>query len=372
MISMKIAIIGAGAAGLMCACHIRTEHTVLIFDKNAESGRKLLLTGNGRCNLTNLVEPAEFLKSVPQGAEFLKHSIYNFNSQHAINFFNNLGVESVVEDNNRVFPKQGRAGGVRQVLETYARNCGVQFKFGHTITNIESNRGGFVVKTNGESFSFDAVIIATGGLSFPKIGSTGDGFEFAKNLGHTIITLRPALCGLQFETPTGFQGVSVPVSATLGCYTEQGSIMFTKNGVGGPIIFKLTSELKESSINGQELIIDFVPNIKNPTFDPKDKPFYAFRKYLPQNVANWLVARGDKPKDIKSIRVAIKDFDPIDTATITRGGVDTAQINPETMESKIVPNLYFIGEVLNVDGLSGGFNLQIAWSTATTCARSFK
>jgi len=370
---MKIAIVGAGAAGLMCACMLDVEHTVVVFDKNESVGKKLLLTGNGRCNLTNLVSSEEFLESIPQGREFLKHSIGEFTPNDTIKFFNKLGVETIVESDNRVFPKQGKANGVRQALEDYARARGVEFRFDSAVADVVRKGEVFEIMVDGfVSEQFDAVIIATGGVSFPSTGSTGDGYEIASKLGHKNVSPRPALCGLQFETTTGFQGIGVRARVTLGGNSEVGNAMFTKNGIGGPLIFKLSSLFGEGSVEGEMLNVDFVPDIERPIFDVKDKPFYAFRKHLPQNVANWLVGLGMKPKDIKNVRIKIKDFEPIEIATVTRGGVCISEINPETMESKHVQNLFFIGEVIDVDGLSGGFNLQIAFSTAVVCARSIR
>jgi len=355
---MKIAIIGAGASGLMCACHLSPEHDVTIFDKNDIVGKKLLLTGNGRCNLTNLVTPDEFLKCIPQGAEFLSHAIHNFTPQDTIDFFAKLGIDTKTENNNRVFPISGGARAVTKALENFALSRGVKFELNKSITDI-----------NELLAQFDKVIIATGGISYPTTGSDGDGYEFARLIGHNIIQPRPALCGLQFKTPTGFQGVSLSVHATLGNHTEMGDMMFTTNGVSGPVIHKLTSLYKHNSVTNQILTVDFIPKIEKPTFNPSDKPFFAFRKYLQQNISDWLAKSSYSPKDIKQIRIPIKDFDDIKAATITRGGIDLAQVDPITMQSKIVRNLYFIGEILDVDGLSGGFNLQIAFSTAVAVTR---
>ena len=357
---MRIAIIGAGAAGLMCACMLPEHADVTVFDGNDTVGRKLLLTGKGRCNLTNLVSPAQFLRSVPRNAEFVSHAIHAFAPHDTVAFFNQLGLETVVENNNRVFPKSNKARDVVAVLETHARSRGIKFELGHTVTDIHLLMS-----------EFDTVVVATGGMSFSGTGSTGDGFTFAHTLGHSILPTRPSLCGLQLATPTGFQGTSLTVSATLGPHTEVGDMMFTRNGVSGPVIHKLTSLFMDHEIRGQTLTIDLIPNIAKPQFNPADKPFYAFRKYVPQTIANWLTTLGHKPTNIKSIRIPIADFDPIDAATVTRGGVDITQIDPVTMQSRLIPNLYFIGEVLDVDALSGGFNLQIAFATAVACARSF-
>ncbi|MCL2846726.1 MAG: aminoacetone oxidase family FAD-binding enzyme [Firmicutes bacterium] len=352
---MKIAIIGAGAAGLMCACMLPVEYDVTVFDGNSDAGAKLLLTGNGRCNITNLVSVDEFLKSVPRNAEFLTPSLKAFTPADTVAFFEGIGISTKIENNNRVFPAVDKAKGVRDALKKHALSRGVNFKFNTIVRNIDT--------------SFDVVIIATGGVSFPNTGSTGDGYLFAKQFGHDIVPPRPALTGLLLEIPTGFMGTSVHVSAAIGDVSAVGDMMFTKDGVSGPVIFKLTS-LINGPVHGREMLIDFVPHIDRPVFDAKDKPFYAFRKYLPDKVANWLAARGDKPADIKSIRVPIRDFMDIKTATVTRGGVDVSQIDANTMQSKLASNVYFIGEVLDVDGLSGGFNLQIAFSTAVACARA--
>ncbi|MCL2756406.1 MAG: aminoacetone oxidase family FAD-binding enzyme [Firmicutes bacterium] len=366
---MKIAIIGGGAAGLMCACLMSSGHSVTLFEKNESVGKKLLLTGNGRCNLTNLTTPGAFLKSVPNGNEFLSPAIHSFTPNDTIKFFEEIGIQTRVEDKNRIFPTTGGAMAIKKALENLAESRGVKFMLYSNVTNITKAQSCYELSILNENYIFDAIIIATGGMSFPTTGSTGDGFVFAETFGHKIIPVRPSLCGLRFETSTGFQGISIECTVTLDDIKETGSMMFTKNGVSGPVIFKLSSMLKGQSVAGKEIVIDFVPHIDKPTFDSKDKPFFAFRKYLPQNVANWLVARGDKPTSIKKIRIPIKDFEPIETATITRGGVDLHEINPENMESKLNKDMFFIGEVLNIDALSGGFNLQIAFSTAHACAK---
>ena len=372
---MKIAIIGAGAAGLMCACKIGVEHSVIVFDKNDVSGKKLMITGRGRCNVTNLVGVDEFLKSVPRNADFLRKSLEKFTPEDAVRFFERLGVEMHVENGNRVFPVQGGAKTIRKALEEYVISRGVELRFGSAVTDISKVDNKFLVIVNSKSLEFDKVIIATGGVSYQVTGSSGDGYFFARKFGHRVIEVRPSLCGLRFEEQTGIQGTSLTCGVRILdeqmkslTSLEIGAMVFTKNGVSGPVIHKVVSLFKQDKISGYYICIDFVPNIDEPVFDLKDKPFYAFRKYLPTKVADWLAKRGELPSLIKRVVVPIKDFEDIESATVTRGGVCVSEVDSRSMESKLVLGLFFIGEVLDVDGFSGGFNLQIAFSTGVAGA----
>ena len=410
---MNIAIIGAGASGLMCACQLPKHHIITLIEKNATSGKKLLLTGKGRCNITNLCAPNSFLNSIPQNAEFLAHAINLFTPQSTVDFFNDLGLETITENNNRIFPKTGKAQAVRQILELAATANGARFLYNTQANSIQKSEKGFAVSTTNlatnqsEQLEFDTVIVATGGLSYSATGSTGDGYSFAFSLGHNIITPRPSLCGIQLIEPAGFMGTSVQVKAkildpygrsVLSIRNAVGEIMFTKLGISGPAIFRNIAHFKGQSLANYTLAIDFMPFseteelvwlIEKAIIENADKSvFYVLRKFLPQNIANWLtdISNINKAKPVKTFKikeravilellkdtqVAIKGFDPIDTATITRGGVDVSQIDPTSMQSKLVTNLYIIGEALDVDGLSGGYNLQIAFSTAAACAKSF-
>jgi len=383
---MKIAIIGAGASGLMCACMLPTNLSVTVFDKNPSSGKKLLLTGKTKCNLTNLCSPKQFLESVPQNPKFLTPSLHKFTPSNTIKFFESIGVKTLVKDNNRVFPNTGGANSIKQAMQNFAISRGITFKFNTKVTTVEQQdtETNFTVNTLDISneitqHCFDIVIIATGGMSFPGTGSTGDGYEFAKSFGHDIATPRPSLCGLQFRNSSGISGQTIfcgvqILDRTYAPVTKKqfGNMLFTKHGVSGPVIFNAVSTFKSHSIKNHFLQIDFLPNTeKHPQFDPKDKPFYAFKEYLPTSVANWLAKQAIHPAEIKNVRIPISDFDSIETATITRGGIAINNINSETMESKLVPNLFFIGEVLDVDAFSGGFNLQIAFCTAVACAKNF-
>jgi len=405
---MKIGIIGAGAAGLMCASLLNKKHEVVLFDKNSTAGKKLLLTGGGRCNLTNLVEVDEFLESVKQNSEFFLSALQEFVPKDAVDFFNKIGIETQVENNSRVFPKIGRATDVRDALQKAALEKGAEFRFESSIINIEKIDKNFALtvlclKTHKKSIhQFDVVIMATGGMSYPITGSTGDGYIFASKFGHRVIPTRPALCGLQLQNRTRVHGSTITcgIAVVDGNFNhitkkETGEMMFTKNGISGPVIFRTTSNFKQKNISSYFLQIDFVPHYTKNEIEeklstlikenPKDKIFYVFRKFVPQAVANWLVeisgisktkscanfTFAEKQKffsTIKDAHVKIKDFDSIETATITRGGIDVVDINSSNMQSKLIKNLFFIGEILDIDALSGGFNLQIAFSTAATCA----
>ncbi|MCL2555574.1 MAG: aminoacetone oxidase family FAD-binding enzyme [Firmicutes bacterium] len=399
---MNIAIIGAGAAGLLSACMIDSKHEVIVYEKNEIAGKKLLLTGNGRCNLTNLVAPDIFLKSVSKNADFLKDTLACFSSQDTVDFFKNLGVPIKIEDSNRIFPVSNKAIEIRDILLKSAINKGVQFLFSTNIIEINKINDKFLIVSNTNHRYFDIVVIATGGLSYSKTGSNGDGYKFAKNFFHKVVEPRACLCGLVFDQKTNFQGTSIDCEIEILDSTDnimvtkqKGSLMFTKNGVSGPVIFKSSSLFKGQTISNHYLKINFVPHLKKEDFvyqmkkSAADKPFYLFRKYLPANIANWLINIFNLPKNkslekmhldekeklfkaLSSALVKIKDFENIETAIITRGGVDILDIDKKTMQSKLVKGLYFIGEVLDIDGLSGGFNLQIAFSTAAACAKALQ
>ena len=413
---MKIAIIGGGAAGLMCACRlagIDNGHEVIVIEKNSETGKKLLLTGNSRCNITNLVDVQEFLESVPRNAKFLSSSLYRFSPSDTVEFFEQLGVRVKVEDNNRVFPLVGGAQAIKQVMEDFAKSKGVKFWLGADVDEVIKKDVGFDVEIKGRIEYSDRVIIATGGVSFPMTGSGGAGFDFARKLGHSVVSPRASLCGLMLAKSTGVHGVTINCGVEIlssgemsdgimakSKFTpltkrEVGNLLFTKSGVSGPCIFRSVARFSGHSIKRHWLQIDFVPSLTHGTLEedvlqyiadnPRKQILSLVREYVPESVADFIISvttlneslvigqitkeeRKNVVNALKALRVVIKDFESIDGATITRGGVCVNEVNPKTMESKLVADLYFIGEVLDVDALSGGFNLQIAFSTAVACA----
>lgn len=398
----RVAIIGAGASGLMCVCMLPQNCAVTVFEKNTSAGKKLLMTGKSKCNITNLVEKEEFLKSVVHNAQFVANSLHGFSSIATMFFFKSLGIDMRVEEGNRVFPATGGAAAIKHAMQNHAKSRGVEFVFDFAINDIKKTAGGFELIGNKQSRFFDVVIIATGGVSYPITGSTGDGFAFARKFGHKVIAPRASLCGLQLAKATGLDGVSVQccvqvLDASFAPLTdkETGSMLFTKNGVSGPAIFRTVARYKQQTIGNHVLQIDFIPSLSAKELEEKiaknkrEKLFFVLRRFMPTSVADWVAKSKNLPaakicgqltkQEINKIhsalcafRVAIKDFEDINFATITRGGIDVSEIDSNTMESKIIPNLYFIGETLDVDALSGGFNLQIAFSTASACAKALQ
>lgn len=358
---MKVAIIGAGAAGLMCACRLPEFFSVTVFERNDAAGKKLLMTGNGRCNVTNLREPDDFLENVPRNSEFLSHAVNVFSPKDMVGFLGTLGIKTHVEDNMRVFPDVGGAAGIRNAMQKFAQSRGVDFKFHTVITTISKTDIGFVVNDK----QFDAVIIATGGLSY----SEGvNGYTLAKSLGHTITSTRPGMCGIVLKNPIKAQGASVRATIQIGDSAPlTGDILFTDYGISGPTVFKAVSRFHGDKISGQSLQINFAPDLTHTPATTGKNPFYTIRKFVPKSIANWLVQNGGATALTQS-RLLIKDFRGIDGAIVTRGGVDVSQIENKTMESRLVKNLFFIGEVIDIDALSGGFNLQCAFSTAVACS----
>mgnify|MGYP003295065668 CR=1 FL=1 len=406
MDKVNIAIIGAGASGLMCASLLanNSKLNISIFDKNLDGAKKLLITGNGRCNVTNLSDVDELLNNIPHNSKFMFSALNNFSAYDMISYLSNNGVDYIVEQNNRVFPKTNKAQTIKDMFESQLKNANnIKLHYGCNVESIEKTNNGFVVKSQGVEEQFNIVVVATGGLSYPLTGSSGDGLKFAKNLGILTTLTRPALCGFRiknnpFKLLQGV-GLNVALSAesnnTSLCNTA-GDIMFTNFGVGGPAAFKLSSLIEYHSANGLNLIIDFIPNLTDVELEldikqfikqnPKKQLLSLLCSFVNEKVAgvicnfleveqNFQIANLNLKhiKDIvnllKHFKTTIESFDNIERATVTRGGVDIKHINPATMQTKLYDNLFFIGEVLDVDAFSGGYNLQIAFSTAAACAK---
>jgi len=329
-----------------------------------------------------------------------------FSPKDTVKFFEELGVPTHTEDNNRVFPSIGKATAIKITMQGFAQSRGVKFLFENNITGIDKTQVGFTVTVNGKHEFFDAVVIATGGLSFPVTGSTGDGLVFAGKLRHNIIPTRSSLCGLKLARPTDLQGMSTVCEVQVldkdsAQITNKavGNMLFTKTGVSGPVIYETVAKFTPQSICGHSLKINFAPDLSQMQLEEtlqkllaehqKKKLIHVVRHFMPLSVADWVIKtaglNGSKLSGqitkternilfsfVRGTRVVITDFEDIAHATITRGGIDVHEVDPKTMQSKLIPNLFFIGEVLDVDALSGGFNLQIAFSTAVACARALE
>ena len=397
---MKIIVIGGGPAGMMAAIRAAENGAeVILFEKNNRLGRKLSITGKGRCNLTNAADTAEIIKNIPGNGKFLNSALNNFTANDTVNFFESLGLKTKIERGNRIFPESDNAAEVIDVLNKKLAALNVDVKLNAPVENIIADKKIRGVEVGGKFFDADAVILATGGKSYPATGSTGDGFIFAKKLGHTVTEILPALVPLETEEDfvQTLQGLSLRnVRVTLLADNKRvneifGEMLFTHFGVSGPIILTLSRQvakfLRESAF--VELLINLKPALTPEQLDTRI--LRDFEKFKHKNIKNALIellpnklipvvidlAFIDENKKIDAITkderrrlieilrglpLTVTATRPIDEAIVTAGGVSVKEINPRTMESKIISGLFIVGEVVDVDGNTGGFNLQAAWA----------
>lgn len=402
---MRIIVVGAGPAGLFYSINASClGHEVVLLESNEKAGKKLFITGKGRCNVTNACEGKEFLNNVVTNAKFLFSSLSKWNSFDTIDFFNSHNCPLVIERGNRVFPKSYKAYDITDTLVRECRKNGVSIKFNTKVLEINKINNEFVVKTNSSNFTSDAVVIATGGKSYSQTGSRGDGYLFAKKFNHTIIYPVPALCPIKVKENfqkemLNFTLKNVTLKASSGKFEnkEFGDLEFLSNALTGPIA--LTTSSLINRFDDVTLSIDFKPALSEEQLDnrllreiknyEKGTVLDLIKKVLPSAVIPMFLSKLDVDQDeslvyltkenrykivnlIKSFPFSYAGLDNIDRAIVTSGGVDIKQINPKTMESKLVPNLYFIGEVLDIDAFTGGFNIQIALSTAYSAANALK
>ena len=397
-----IAVIGGGAAGLMAAIHAANFGVpVTVFERNERCGRKLRITGKGRCNVTNHCTRDAFFANIPGNSRFLFSAWSRFDSAETERFFEEAGVPLKVERGNRVFPVSDKATDVVDALVRECRARNVRFIHSRVEDLILENGRVRGVKYGHEQAEFDAVIVATGGKSYPLTGSTGDGYGFARKAGHTVTALSPSLVPLVEDGRfcASVQGLSLRnvelrvVDKQRGkeIFRDFGEMLFTHYGLTGPLVLSASAHLDPMEVGRYEILIDLKPALDEKTLDArllsdfekyKNKDFLnALGDLLPQKLIEPLVARsgidGHKKVNaitkeerkgllalLKGLRIDIKGFRPIDEAIVTKGGVSLPEIDPRTMASKRVAGLYFAGEVLDLDAYTGGFNLQIAFSTA--------
>ena len=397
----KVIVIGGGPAGLMAAATAALYgNDVTLLEKNPRTGRKLVITGKGRCNITNACDNDTFISNVISNPRFLYSAINGFDTSDTVNLFNTLGVETKVERGNRVFPVSDRAMDVADAILSYAQNSGVRIRCNTAIDSLIINDCSIkgVTDTDGRKYFADAVIIATGGKSYPLTGSTGDGYKLAKSAGHTITEIVPSLVPLTIKGSEckQMQGLSLRnVSVSVldnnkKFFDDFGELVFAHYGVSGPVILSASSHLKDFAKRNYKLSIDLKPALDAETLDKRI--IRDFEKHNLKEVGNSLsdllpsklipvilnrwgidkttrcnVVTKEQRKALvallKNLEFEITGTRPIDEAIITRGGIKVSEINPKTMESKICSGLYFCGEVLDVDAYTGGFNLQIAFST---------
>lgn len=374
---------------------------VIIIEKNNKVGRKLMITGKGRCNITNNCDSSEFISSVPSNGKFLYSAINNFSTTDTIKFFEENGLELKVERGNRVFPKSGKAIDVVDTMNRFIKhtNCSILKETVKKLI-IENHVLKGVNLKSGVNIYSKSVIIASGGKSYPLTGSTGDGYNFAVQAGHTIKDLRPSLVPLVSSTPwckdlkgLSLKNVSINVYDNVKnkrIYKDFGEMLFTHFGLSGPIILSSSAHMKDMSPGRYSINIDLKPALTLQKLDMRlQKDFLKFQnkdlinslvKLLPKKLIPVIIEvlnvnprikcnavtkeiREILEKTIKNLTIDIYEFRPIEEAIITSGGVRTKEINPKTMESKLLKGLYFAGEIIDVDAYTGGFNLQIAFST---------
>ena len=403
-----ISIIGAGPAGLIAAIYAaRTGVPVTIIEANAQPGRKLLLTGGGRCNFTHAGRTDEIVQAFGKAGRFLRYSLHESPPADIIEFFQARGVPATAQSDGCVFPTSNKAADVLDVLLREAQTLGVHFSHRAVVTDVRAYDEGFAVHTSAEPTRATRVIIATGGVSWPQTGSTGDGYRFAAALGHTIIPPKPALVPLvaQERWAGELAGISLPlvkIQTTVGNHriTSAGPMLFTQSGVGGPAVLDLSRLLADELFGATHDItvkIDVVARFDESQLDrqfqervqahPRKAVAGILAEFVPRQLAQVLcrLARCDGDlqagqlkaelrrrliASAKALPLSITGAEPIAKATVTRGGVSTEQIEPKTMESKLRTGLFFAGEVIDVDGPCGGYNLQMCWSTGAVAGRA--
>ncbi len=404
----KVLVVGGGAAGMFAAIFAAYNgNEVHLFEKNEKLGKKLFITGKGRCNITNASDMETLFASVLRNPKFLYSSFYGFTNQDTIEFFERIGVATKVERGNRIFPVSDHSSDVIGALSRELKNLGVEIHLNTTVKKISgTDKFEYLELSDGKQIYADACIVATGGFSYQTTGSTGDGYRFAKEVGHAVTDIKPSLVPLVTaeDDAKALQGLSLRnVKATIFdgkkvAYEDFGEMLFTHYGVSGPLMLSASSYIGDKLEKGPlSLSIDLKPALSFEQLDQrvlrdfednKNKQFKnAINKLFPSKLIPVMLERSkiDPEKKvnlitkeerhhfvnlIKDFRFTVTGLRDFNEAIITRGGVSVKDVNPSTMESKIVSGLYFVGEVLDLDALTGGFNLQIAWSTAYAAGSS--
>ena len=401
-----VAVVGGGAAGMMAAAEAAKRGLrVLLIEKNESMGRKLRITGKGRCNVTNDCDVRSFMSNIPVNGKFLYSALNRMTPQMSMDYFEALGVPLKVERGSRVFPVSDQAADICRGLEKQLHQTGVYILHARVQEILTADGMISGLETERERVLCRNVILCTGGKSYPATGSTGDGYAFARALGHTIIPPRPSLVPL--TSPDGLcrelMGLSLRnVEITVfeddrKLYTDFGEMLFTHSGVSGPLILSASAHMRSLGEKAYRIEIDLKPALDEQKLDKrllsdlekhKNNDFInSLGELLPRKMIPVIVKlsgidgrtkcnavtreqRRDLLQLLKHFPVEISGTRPIEEAIITTGGVDVRQVNPRTMESKLVTGLYFAGEILDADGYTGGFNLQIAWSTAFLAGNS--
>ena len=397
----KVIVVGGGAAGMM-ACHAASlcGHQVTLLEKNEKLGKKIYITGKGRCNLTNASDMEVIFANVMSNKKFLYSAFYTFDNNQVIDLFETNGMATKTERGNRVFPVSDHSSDVIATMARILKNDGVEVKLNTTVDRlIIKDKKACGVVVNKKEIYADNVIVCTGGLSYPSTGSTGDGYRFAETAGHTVVECTPALVPFNIREEWGkaLQGLSLKNTAITiydkdkKLYSDFGEMLFTHFGVSGPMILSASGNIKADKFkNPLKLIIDLKPAMSEEQLDKrilrdfdenKNKQFRnSINKLLPSKLVPIIIELSGIDPDkkvneiskeerlgfvhlLKNLTMTINGLRGWNEAIITKGGICVKNINPSTMESKLVSNLFFAGEVLDLDAMTGGYNLQIAWST---------
>ncbi|WP_195953258.1 NAD(P)/FAD-dependent oxidoreductase [Clostridium saudiense] len=394
----KVIVIGAGPAGIMAAIHASKKHNVILLDGNDRIGKKLFITGKGRCNVTNAKDISEFFDYIPGNPHFLYSALYSYTNEDTINFFENAGIKLKTERGGRIFPMSDKSSDIIKGLSIGLKEANVQVKLNSKVTNIIYNNDKItgVEINNTTKLNGDHFILATGGASYPLTGSRGEGQKFAKSLGHTIVDLKPSLVPIELNEPwlkelMGLSLKNISLSILKNnkvVYKNQGEMMFTNYGMSGPLVLSGSRYVKNDG--NYEVSLDLKPALNESELDKRlQKDFLKYQNkefknslddLLPQKMIPLIIKLSNIPENkkvnvitkeerknlvylLKNLKAKIKGLRPIEEAIVTAGGVNTLEIDPSTMKSKIISNLSFAGEVIDVDAFTGGYNVQIALST---------
>lgn len=395
----KICVIGAGPSGIIAAGIAGSRgKDVTLIEKNERIGKKLFITGKGRCNITNNAPIEDFFDNVMSNRNFLYSSFYSFTNKDILNLLETYGLKTKVERGDRIFPASDKSSDVIKSFEKFLLSNNVKLMLNTNVQSIEIKDKKFIIKTKDAVMIFDKLIISTGGKSYPSTGSTGDGYKFAEKSGHKVTDIRPSLVPIEIQEDwiKDLQGLSLK-NVTLSAYVknkvlyeEFGEMIFTHYGISGPIVLSMSNYLHKYINDNISLSLDLKPALDMNKLDARilrDFKLYnnkqiknALDDLLPQKIIPLIIylskieperSVNQVTKDermsllnaIKKFPLTFKSFRPIEEAIVTSGGVSTKEINPSTMESKIVSGLFFAGEIIDVDALTGGYNLQIAYST---------
>lgn len=390
---MRIGIIGAGPSGIFTAINLKNENNeVYLIDKNKEIGKKLAITGNGRCNITNIAPYEDFLDNIIRNRNFMYSSFSKFDNYSLLDFLSDNEIETVVENDGKVFPKSMKSTDIIEMFEDILLEKKVKFISNTEVESIKKSND-FLVTTNKGEFDFDYLVLATGSKSYPKTGSTGDGYTFAKRLGHKIIDQTPSLAPIHISDgfnikALNLRDVALNINTNDKAYSEKGDLLLTKRFLTGPITLKAQARASRDEIT--DMWIDLFPKYSYESLEgvllqlliknPKKNISNVLKEIINESLAicildkleidintkaNQLEKENRKAliDCLKGLRFKAVNNTSFNSAVVTSGGVDVSEINPKTMESKLVNGLYIVGELLDVDALTGGFNLQIAFTT---------